>query len=201
MRFSTDEVAFIGGFGGLAADIWLIEPFTYLSHDAGVWAIQAGAAAPVVRLRDRARLDPASVVGDGHLRSACRDVRDGPDVDPGSAGAPSVLEQLQEDVAEVGREEARDLPHRVRRDRRTDPFGKLGCGGHRFGPHAAGFGGPSVRRAVVSASLVGPPSSWLIEVELWFSKAQRDVLPRGIFTSTADLDSTRACLKTAGSGH
>ena len=53
MRFSTDEtdeVAFIGGFGGLAADVWLIEPFAYLSHDAGVWAIQAGAAAPVVRL-------------------------------------------------------------------------------------------------------------------------------------------------------
>ena len=50
MRFATDEVAFIGGFGGLAADVWLIEPFAYLSHDAGVWAIQAGAAAPVVRL-------------------------------------------------------------------------------------------------------------------------------------------------------
>ena len=46
----TDELAFIGGFGGLAADVWLIEPFAYLSHDAGVWAIQAGAAAPVVRL-------------------------------------------------------------------------------------------------------------------------------------------------------
>ena len=50
MRFATDEVAFIGGFGGVAADVWLVEPFAYLSHDAGVWAIQAGAAAPVVRL-------------------------------------------------------------------------------------------------------------------------------------------------------
>ena len=42
MRFATD--------GGLAADVWLVEPFAYLSHDAGVWAIQAGAAAPIVRL-------------------------------------------------------------------------------------------------------------------------------------------------------
>ena len=50
MRFATDEVAFIGGFGGVAAEAWLVEPFAYLSHDAGVWAIQAGAAAPVVRL-------------------------------------------------------------------------------------------------------------------------------------------------------
>ena len=50
MRFSTDEVAFIGGFGGVAADVWLVESFAYLSHDAGVWAIQAGAAAPVVRI-------------------------------------------------------------------------------------------------------------------------------------------------------
>ena len=30
-------------------------------------------------------------------------------------------------------------------------------------------------------------SSWLNQVELWFSKVQRDVLSRGIFTSTADL--------------
>ena len=50
MRFSTGEVAFNGGFGGVAADVWLIEPYGYLSHAAGVWAIQAGAAAPVVRL-------------------------------------------------------------------------------------------------------------------------------------------------------
>ena len=30
-------------------------------------------------------------------------------------------------------------------------------------------------------------SSWLNPVELWFSKIQRDLLPRGIFTSKADL--------------
>jgi len=30
-------------------------------------------------------------------------------------------------------------------------------------------------------------SSWLNQVELWFSKVQRDVIARGIFTSTADL--------------
>ena len=30
-------------------------------------------------------------------------------------------------------------------------------------------------------------SSWLNQVALWFSKVQRDVLSRGIFTSTADL--------------
>lgn len=30
-------------------------------------------------------------------------------------------------------------------------------------------------------------SSWLNPVELWFSKVQRDVLARGIFTSTVDL--------------
>ena len=30
-------------------------------------------------------------------------------------------------------------------------------------------------------------SSWLNQVELWFSKLQRDVIARGIFTSVADL--------------
>ena len=30
-------------------------------------------------------------------------------------------------------------------------------------------------------------SSWLYQVELWFSKVQRDALYRGVFTSTADL--------------
>ena len=30
-------------------------------------------------------------------------------------------------------------------------------------------------------------SSWLDQVELWFSKIQRDVIARGVFTSTADL--------------
>ena len=30
-------------------------------------------------------------------------------------------------------------------------------------------------------------SSWLNQVEIWFSKIQRDVIDRGIFTSVADL--------------
>ena len=30
-------------------------------------------------------------------------------------------------------------------------------------------------------------SSWLNQIELWFSKLQRDVIARGVFTSTADL--------------
>src|SRR5258707_2778405 len=30
-------------------------------------------------------------------------------------------------------------------------------------------------------------SSWLNQVEIWFSKIQRDVIARGIFTSTTDL--------------
>ena len=30
-------------------------------------------------------------------------------------------------------------------------------------------------------------SSWLNQVQLWFSKLQRDVIARGVFTSTADL--------------
>jgi hypothetical protein len=32
-----------------------------------------------------------------------------------------------------------------------------------------------------------PPRSWLNQVEIWFSKLQRDVIDRGIFTSVADL--------------
>ena len=31
-------------------------------------------------------------------------------------------------------------------------------------------------------------SSWLNQIELWFSKLKRDVLARGVFTSTADLE-------------
>ena len=49
MRFATPEVAFNGGFGGATVDVWLLEPYGYLSYDAGVWAIQAGVATPVVR--------------------------------------------------------------------------------------------------------------------------------------------------------
>ena len=55
MRFATAEVAFHGGFGGVAFDVWHVEPYGYLSQDAGVWAIQAGVAAPVVR-RERVRV-------------------------------------------------------------------------------------------------------------------------------------------------
>lgn len=50
---------------------------------------------------------------------------------------------------------------------------------------------------LVAAFLAGHPnvrlhftptySSWLNQVELWFSKVQRDVIARGVFTSTADL--------------
>ena len=49
MRFATADVAFPGGFGGVAVDVWGFEPYGYLSQDAGVWAIQLGVAAPVVR--------------------------------------------------------------------------------------------------------------------------------------------------------
>jgi transposase len=31
-------------------------------------------------------------------------------------------------------------------------------------------------------------SSWLNQVEIWFSKIQRDLIARGIFTSVKDLD-------------
>jgi transposase len=31
-------------------------------------------------------------------------------------------------------------------------------------------------------------SSWLNQIEIWFSKIQRDIIARGIFTSVADLD-------------
>ena len=31
-------------------------------------------------------------------------------------------------------------------------------------------------------------SSWLNQIELWFSKLKRDVLARGVFTSTGDLE-------------
>jgi transposase len=45
-------------------------------------------------------------------------------------------------------------------------------------------------------------SSWLNQVEIWFSKIQRDLIARGIFTSKRDLTRKimryiRACNKTA----
>lgn len=33
-------------------------------------------------------------------------------------------------------------------------------------------------------------SSWLNQVENWFARIQRDVITRGVFTSTKDLDKT-----------
>lgn len=50
MRFATDEDASIGAFASVAADVSLMELFGYLSHDAGLWAIQVGGAVPIVRL-------------------------------------------------------------------------------------------------------------------------------------------------------
>ena len=41
--------------------------------------------------------------------------------------------------------------------------------------------------ANVSLHFTPTYSSWLNQVELWFSKVQRDLIARGIFTSTADL--------------
>ena len=40
-------------------------------------------------------------------------------------------------------------------------------------------------------------SSWLNQVESWFSKLQRDVIDRGIFTSVADLKRKIAALHPA----
>lgn len=42
MRFATADVAFHGGFGGVAVDVWRLEPYGYLSHDAGVWGDLGG---------------------------------------------------------------------------------------------------------------------------------------------------------------
>ena len=39
----------------------------------------------------------------------------------------------------------------------------------------------------VSLHFTPTDSSWLNQIELWFSKVQRDVIARGIITSTADL--------------
>ncbi len=59
--------------------------------------------------------------------------------------------------------------------------------GQSLGPqNAAGadlLGGASVRPSPLHADLL----SWLNQVELWFSKIERDVTARGIFTSVTDL--------------
>ena len=49
MRFSTEDIAFVGWFVGAQANVWRVEPFGYLSEDADVWAIVTGAAVPVWR--------------------------------------------------------------------------------------------------------------------------------------------------------
>ena len=74
MRFSNDEVAFRGWFGGAEADIWRLESFGYLSEDADVWAIVAGVALPVLR-GPRGRLS---------LRAGTEIVLSGPAVEPGA---------------------------------------------------------------------------------------------------------------------
>lgn len=59
MRFSTADVAFVGWFAGAHADLWLVEPFGYLSEDVDVWALATGAAVPV----GRGAFPPASRCG------------------------------------------------------------------------------------------------------------------------------------------
>lgn len=49
MRFSTEDVAFVGWFVGAQAGVWRVEPFGYLSEDADVWAVVTGAAVPFWR--------------------------------------------------------------------------------------------------------------------------------------------------------
>ncbi len=69
MRFDAEDVAFTGGFGGLAADIRRVGPYGCLSRDAGVRAVPAGVAVPVVR-REAVRVSlragtSTSVAGSG----------------------------------------------------------------------------------------------------------------------------------------
>ena len=74
MRFSSGDGAFLGGFVGVAADVWRLEPFAYLSEDGGVWAMQTGAGIPLVR-GDKGRLS---------LRLGAEIVLGGPAVEPGA---------------------------------------------------------------------------------------------------------------------
>ena len=39
-------------------------------------------------------------------------------------------------------------------------------------------------------------SSWLNQVEIWFSKVEREVIARGIFTSVKDLAASFAAIST-----
>lgn len=74
MRFSTADVAFVGWFAGAHADLWLAEPFGYLSEDVDVWALVTGAAVPVWR----------GALGRLSLRFGTEIVLGGPAVEPGA---------------------------------------------------------------------------------------------------------------------
>lgn len=74
MRFSTEDVAFVGWFVGAQADVWRVEPFGYLSEDADVWAIVTGAAVQVWRGR----------LGRLSVRLGTEIVLGGPAVEPGA---------------------------------------------------------------------------------------------------------------------
>lgn len=74
MRFSTEDVAFVGWFAGAQADLWRVEPFAYFSEAVGVWALQAGVAVPVRR----------GALGRLSLRFGADVVLGGPAVEPGA---------------------------------------------------------------------------------------------------------------------
>ena len=74
MRFAAEDIAFRGWFAGAQADVWRVEPFGYLSEDAGVWAIVTGAAVPVRR----------GALGRISIRFGTEIVLHGPAVDPGA---------------------------------------------------------------------------------------------------------------------
>ena len=54
-------------------------------------------------------------------------------------------------------------------------------------PRASTLSLPSIRTRILHS--IPTYSSWLNQVELWFSKIERDVIARGVFTSVADLNS------------
>ena len=94
MGFAASEVAVTGGFGGLAVDVRRVEPCGYGNCDAGIWAVQVGAAVPVVR-REAVRVSlragtSTTIAGpavepDGHPTVGARPARRGAGV-PGRGG-------------------------------------------------------------------------------------------------------------------